>query len=380
MIKLLKTMVFILLILGGIALALASMLFAKRELMIGRTRKLERTIIALGSTIEKETGVVENTPRYPAKDISEVTSEELDTPQLSSFWDSYAAELELTDQPVLDITKQKDQLMNYYKIDPVTGKPAKDLKGNKIITGEGTMQAVLDDVLLKSSDQLDRLNATRQQLVDLRKELVSTITELNDQKRSGRESLRKIEDIKADIARLEDEVTAQKQKVEELEEEKTGLEATIAEQRRTIEDNLDKLAESEMEIKRLEEDIKKKEGLLQNGPTLGNTGTTPVNKVAVAKFTGVIEPGEKGKVIAVNSEWNFVIVKLSDQFFNEITSDEDAGIPQVTLMIKRINGEDEVFVTKAKLIQVKKSEKIGIFDMLPDWQQMPAAKGDVVFY
>ena len=375
--KLLKTMVFILLILGSVALALASMLFAKRELMIGRTRKLERTLIALGSTIEKEPAVVENTPRYPAKDVSEVTSEELDAPQLSAFWDNYATELELTDQPVLELTQQRQELMSFYKLDPITGKPERDIQGAKIISGPGTMQGVLDDVLGKSSEQLDRLNATRQQLVDLRMELVSTITELNDLKRSQRSSLKTIEDLEADIVQLKDDVAAEQQKVEELEEEKIGLEANIAEQSRTIADNEDKLAESELEIKRLKAELKKIDEQMGRDPSKEGVNATREN---TKKFTGKIDPGEKGKVIAVNSEWNFVIVKLDDQFFNEIMSDEEAGIPQVTLMIKRKGGAEDLFVTKAKLIQVKKSEKLGIFDMLPDWQQMPVAKGDVIFY
>jgi hypothetical protein len=375
--KLLKTMVFILLILGSVALVLASMLYSKRELVLGRTRKLERTVIALGSTIEKEPAAAESTPRYPARDISEVTSEELDSPQISSFWDNYASELELQDQPLLDLTKQRQQLMNYYKIDPVTGKPEKDIQGMKVTTGEGTMQGVLDELLGKSGEQLNRLNATRQQLVDLRVELVSTITELNASKHSQRVTLRKVEDLNSKISNLEDDITAQKEKVAELEEEKVGLDATIAEQRRTIEDDADKLAESELEIKRLKAELKKKEQFDQRAPVQAS-GDAAVG-VNTAKFTGQIDPGEKGTVIAVNTEWNFVVVKLNDQFFNEITSDESAGIPQVTLMIKRI-GEKEVFVTKARLIQVKKSEKLGVFDMLPDWQQMPVEKGDVAFY
>ncbi len=372
-------MVFILLILGSIALVLASMLFAKRELMVGRTRKLERSIIALGDTIEKKAAVVESTPHYPAKDISEVSSEELDTPQFSTFWDNYAAELELSDQPVLDLSKQGKDLMNYYKLDPVTGKFARDLQGNKITSGEGTMQGVLDDILLKSSEQLDRLNATRQQLVDVRKELVSTITELNELKRAERSSLKEVKNFKSNMSILQSDILTQKQKIEELNEEKRGIEDQIAEQRRTIADNEDQIAEYQMEIKNLKAEIKK----IQNGSTktpVASGTTTTTENVNTKKFTGQIDPGEKGVVIAVNSEWNFVIAKLNDQFFSEIMSDEQAGIPQVVLMIKRKDNNGEQFVTKAKLIQVKKSEKIGIFDMLPDWQQMPAAKGDAIFY
>ncbi|MCK5528813.1 MAG: hypothetical protein KAI74_03960 [Kiritimatiellae bacterium] len=376
--KLLKVMVFILLVLGSIALTFACMLFAKREVMIGRTRKLERTIIALGSTIEKEAAVVENTPRYPAKDVSEVTSEELDAPQLSPFWDTYSADLELQDGAVMEISKKKQLLMNYYKIDPATLKPARDLQKMKITTGEGTMQSVLDDLLGKSSEQLDRLNATRQQLEDIRKELVATITELNDLKRAHRTSLSEIVDLKANIVRLEGELRDEKQKVEELEEEKRALEDTIAEQRRTISTHEETIEENTLQIAALKEDIKKYEELINKAPVAGGEGDAAANAVS-KEFTGQIEPGKKGEVITVNSEWNFVIVQLSDKFFAEITADPEAGIPQVTLMIKRM-GTEELFVTKAKLIQVKKAEKLGIFDMLPDWQQMPAAKGDVVFY
>ena len=54
MTKLLKGMVFVLLILGITALVFATLLFSKRELLTGRARKLENAIIAIGTTIEAE--------------------------------------------------------------------------------------------------------------------------------------------------------------------------------------------------------------------------------------------------------------------------------------------------------------------------------------
>ena len=376
--KLLKTMVFILLILGSIALAFAWMLFAKKDVILGRTRKLERTLVALGSTIEAEKPVAEATPDYPAKDISDVTSEELDTPQLSKFWDTYRSELESQDLPTLDLSKKRQELMNYYKIDPATGKPERDSLGNKITTGEGTMQSVLDEVLSKSEEQLNRLNATREQLVSVREELVATITELNKLKRKERLSLKKIDDLNSNISDMENKISALNDKIAELKEEKSGLEDQIAEQKRTIADNEDKLAESDLEIKRLKAELKKYNDLNSNTGQHVATSTTTA-KGGTGTFTGQIEPGDKGVVVAVNSEWNFVIVKLNDQFMKELTSDEQAGIPQITVMVKK-PGKTKEFVTKAKLIQIKKADKLGIFDMLPDWQQMPVSKGDIIFY
>ncbi len=382
--KLLKVMVFIILIVGCIALSLAIMLFNKRELVIGRTRKLENAIIAVGSTLEKEPAVVDSKPHYPAKDISDVTSGEVDAPQLSKFWDSYDPALEIEDQPMLNLAKKKNQLMTYYKIDPVTGKPEKGPMGNKLTSGKGTMQEVLDEVISKANEQHDILNATREQLVAVRKELVSTISEYNALKQNVRASLKDYDDMKSRIMTLGDELNKQKEKVAELEDEKIGLEDTIAEQRRTIADDADKIAENELKIKNLKAELKRIRDLGGRSLTSSSGGSSQAASVAQAGGTAKaiqIDPGKKGEVIAVNSEWNFVVAKLSDKFFNEIMPDANSPVPQITLMIKRIDSDNkEVFVTKAKLIQVKRGEKIGIFDMLPDWQQMPAKKGDVLFY
>ncbi len=78
-------------------------------------------------------------------------------------------------------------------------------------------------------------------------------------------------------------------------------------------------------------------------------------------------------------EWNFAVIGLGDQFMEELLSDESAGIPQVELMIRR-PGPTGAFVTKVRLIQVKKEDRLGICDILPDWQQAPVEKGDVAFY
>ena len=374
MTKLLKGMVFVLLILGIAALVFATLLFGKRELLTGRTRKLENALIAIGTTIEAEPAAGDITPTYPAKDASEVTSEELDTPRLSSFWDSYEHDLELLDQPTLAVANQRTELMLYYKLDPITGKPERDIQGLKIATGPGTMQGILDDILGKSEEQLNRLNTTRQQLTDLRIELVTTITELNDLKRNQRTALRKIEDLEAEIVQLKNEIASLKQKITELEEEKRGLEAKITEQRRQIEGLEDEKAERDLKIELLNKELEDLKTLQVRDPLQKK------QTISDLPWQGTIDPGSKGKVVAVDAEWNFVVIDLHDDFLAEILSDPDSGIPQLDLMIKRVRADGEIFVTKARLIQVNKAEKRGICDILPDWQQMAVEKGDVVFF
>ena len=98
--KLLKILVVLLLLLSIGALVLGMMLFNKRELLKGRTQKLENAIVALGTAIEAEAPVLEEVPEFEARDISRVEAEPLDTPDLSPFWDDYKAELEVADRAV----------------------------------------------------------------------------------------------------------------------------------------------------------------------------------------------------------------------------------------------------------------------------------------
>lgn len=379
MTKLLKILAVVLLLLGIAALTLGTMLFMKREVLVGRTHKLETSILALGTTIEAQQAEVETKPHFPEIDMSEVTSEVIDSPELSDIWSKYSYELEAQeDIPFLDLTSQEQDLRSFYKIDPVTGGLARDGQGRKIMTGEGTMQAVLDTVLSASEEQLNRLNTTRQQLTDIREEFVSTIEEFNQIKQTQRLTLKAVEGQKQEIARLEGEIMPFKQNIALLEEGKRSLEDTIAEQQRDIGRLQENNADKEATIAALNEQIGKFDSMSKETSTSTSTATTSTMAPGRA-FQGTVDPGRKGTVVAVSAEWNFAVVELSDEFMAELLSDESAGIPQVELMIKR-PGPADVFVTRVKLIQVKKADRLGICDILPDWQQAPVETGDVAFY
>jgi len=90
------TVFFLILAIG--ALVLGIHLFEKRELLKGRTQKLEKAIIALGTVtedVDEQALVAEAKKDYPAKDVSECEAKIVETPELSKFWDTYQAHLEI---------------------------------------------------------------------------------------------------------------------------------------------------------------------------------------------------------------------------------------------------------------------------------------------
>jgi hypothetical protein len=263
--------------------------------------------------------------------------------------------------------------MVYYKIDPETGKIQRDERGYKMTSGEGTMQAVLDDVLARSQDQYNRLNETRQQLKLVRAELVETIQDLNTNKRSRRQDLKKIEELEAEVRRLEGEIRTLQQRVDELTEEKQRLETEVGEQRRQIAFLEEEKNEKDIKIAELEKEI----GRLQLiSTTRGGTGSGG----AAPKPEWTLQTGVKGEVISVNPDWNFVVIKLSDEFVSEVFEGDRAGaVSGMEVMVRR-PGEGGRFVAKMRMISVRQAEKVGIADIDVDWQQLPVEKGDVVFF
>jgi hypothetical protein len=368
--KLLRVLVVIILLLSIGTLVLGSMLFKKRELLKGRTQKLENAIIAVGTTIEAGPAVLDKKQDYPARDTSPCTAEPIDNPEKSEFWKKYAAQLELQDQPSLDLAKRRAELMTYYEIDPASGEIMRDpATGYKLTTGKGTMQSVLDELLAKAEEQHNHLNETRQQLASIRAELVDTITDLNDKKALLRTALRDVKTAKDETEKMKGEIEPLKQQIKERDEEKRTLEDRAAEQRAKVAQLDEAGTEKEAEITRLKKEI---EGL--QGKPVKTEGAGPQAELKVS-----VEPGAKGKVITVNPKWNFVILQLSDEFLREIAPERPGMLPNIELMIKR-GSRPSVFVTKVKLVHIQKSQKLAVANILTDWQQVPVEEGDVVFY
>jgi hypothetical protein len=366
--KLLRVLAVIFLLLSGVALWLGIYLYGKREILKGRTQKLENTVITLGAFLESESSEAQpNT--YPAKDTSDCTSELIETPTKSDFWNNYALHLEKQDNPTMNIKARQNELMSYYLIDGVTLKVTRDLQGMKVTDGKGTMQALLTEMTDKAKEQLNRLNQTRSQLTQIREELITTIEELNKRKSALRQALNEIVQLKENIRQLEEKIAGLEQKIRDLEAEKTALQDKITELGQKITKQEEDIKERDDEIVKLKADIKRLKDLK---PTQGTGDGTP--------FYGKIGPGVKGEVISLNKEWNFVVIKISDEFIQEITNPQDGSYARgVHLMLRRANSKD-AFVSKVSLTQLKRDEKLAIADILLDWQQLPVQEGDIVFF
>jgi hypothetical protein len=149
---------------------------------------------------------------------------------------------------------------------------------------------------------------------------------------------------------LNDEIAAQMAQIQELNEEINLRDETIAQQRETI------------ERLRME----------KPGPVI----TTGYKQDAM-------EAGRKGRVVSVNQDWSYVVLELTDQCVQEIQAIQDTmaknnivGVPTLEMFLKR----GDTYVSKIRIVQVKKDERLAIADVLIDWQQMPVAAGDVAFF
>jgi len=375
--KLLRVLVFVLLALSIGALVLGGLLYKKRELLVGRTHKLETAVKQLGLTIESDDPAERPLPdNVPNRDISPCTSEILETPEVSDFWSSYPIHLEDQDLTKLDLKSRETELMSYYKLDRLTGKADRDALGNLIVEGEGTMQGVLDDLLKKASDQYSRLNETRQYLLLLREELMDTIDDLNGQKGELRVTLKKVDDRNAEIDRLNGEISRLNDEVAAFNEDKQALEDELADKERQVEEIEEQLQEKEATIAQLEKELETRPTGPVRGPVTGGTDGPNIRVLP----PGVVTPGDKGTIVAANEDWAFAVLDLNNDFFRQILGEDlSKPLPSIDLYVRR-PGEDGEFVAKVHLTQARPDDKVAIADVVPGWQQLPLLKGDRVFF
>ncbi|MBC8453699.1 hypothetical protein H8D64_01435, partial [PVC group bacterium] len=259
--KFLRVMVVCIFILAILALTFGSMLFVKREILKGRTYKLEQAAIKIARTIEATPPKApEPLNEYPSKDVSDCTDEIIVNPITSDFWNTYKQELESLDQELINLNKRTRELMSYYRVDPVTLKCVRDpITNAKITSGKGTTQGVLDDLLKKAEEQYDLLNATRAQLTTIRIELVDTINELNSRKLTLREKLNKIVQLNAEIMRLNGVIAQLRNEIADLKDQIIGLENRITDleaEKRVLEEENENLELKNMKLQDIVQELR----------------------------------------------------------------------------------------------------------------------------
>ena len=333
----LRILVILTLILNGVALWFAMALYGQRNLVIDRNVLFRDFTIKIAKTFEAEEPVLENTAaNHTARDISDVTLATADiTPDRSDFWETYKEGYEKLDNKSYQIANTSD-LDEVYILN-AEGKPEKDFQGNPVKEG-APLDNALNEVLKKATAQRSRMNDIRVQLTDLRKEYEETIDNLNEVKKQGRESLKTI--------------AAKEEQISTLEGEKATLEGQVTElkdQVQTLED--DKVAQQ---------------------------GTRGVNPDAVAAN---ITAGVKGKVVRVDNDYNYCIVKLDDAAIAElIGEDGEKELPELDLYVRHEGVNEDDVVGKIRLKTVTKDAGVLVCDILIDWKQGDIKRGDEVFY
>jgi hypothetical protein len=385
--KFLRFLVVVLLLASVAALVMAHILFSRREVLRGRTLRMQRGIVRLARTLESnppEPPAVQ--PSFPEKDMSPVTAEPEPSPRRADFWSNYQVELESLDQPLVDLSDRRRDLMSLYKTDPVTGAPIIDnVTGTPVMEGPGTMQQVIDDVVDHAGDQYNTLTATRQQLRLVREELVKLIEEFNGLKndlRTEKATVVRVEGEREEQRSLKEqalrELDQAREQIKELNFRIADLEQEkliLTEEKDTLlvknEELLAKVAQQAERISELEK--------IGVGDGAGGGGVILTGQARIDVPAGI-----KGRVVSVDQGHLFVVMEVNQTFMDNLVriaaENQNNALPLVDLLIERGDDGERTFVSKVRLTQIKQDENLAIGEILVDWQQMPIVPGDRVLY
>lgn len=224
---------------------------------------------------------------------------------------------------------------------------------------------VPDQQLMDFQSMAGPLSALREAARQQRTRLVETRIELADTKDTLARTERELEPTKSDLAAARETIRQQKDTIaqrdntiselnvtiEGLEADKNQLTLDLAEEKaRSEEKDLeitsleDKVADMQLKIEELEKLIK------------------PEDQIAK------LFQGDQGKVVYVNSDWNFVIFAAGDNIKHLA--------PELDFLVHR----GEQYVGAIKISKVLLDEQLVIAEILSDRQKQAFQTGDTVIY
>jgi hypothetical protein len=268
----------------------------------------------------------------------------------------------------MNLAARRDELMRYFRIDPVTLKVVRDpATGKKVTTGPGTMDNVLADVIRRAEKQYVLLDRTRDQMRSLREELADTIRDLNGRKVDLRIANSTIRDRDGTVAMLRGTIDERDRSLAAHREEIETLS-------RNVSDVEGELVRSRDEVAQLEDDVEKLQHELN--VALGDGGPKPGRRWAA------LTRGQKGEVVAVDTEWDFVVLHFTEEFMAQYNRLAEFGAepPDPKLSIMREGREKSEFVTMVQLCYVNPEERLGVANILSAWVQQPVTTGDSVVF
>ena len=382
--KLLHAIVYLILIVAVAALVFEKSLFDKRTLLGDRNRAMEDYIVRLARTIEKADAPRPMSIPEAKKDISPIEARQVDTPEMENVLEEYPAQLEAQNLETFnwDNSATRLQLRQLYYLGP-DGQPVPDAANyNKpMMKGKGTMADLMDQLFERAKAQQATLNNTRAALAEVRGKLETMVSEYNKLKPDARilrmtedELKQKINQLGQEKQTLEEQVAKLKSRVEEQAGEITSVKDELA----TAKDDADVMKE---ENAALDKKVKQLQKLMQQMAQQQNRSSSAAGGLGSSAVTS-LPAGEKGNVIAVDNKLMFCVVQFSEDAMKELLGPELQGaLPQLEMFVKRagFQGPAKDIVGRIRLRQNVQGGNFVIADILGDWQQTEAMKGDVVF-
>lgn len=374
--KALHALVYVFLLLAGVALFFEIQLNAKRSLLTDRNRLQEDYIVRIAKTIEKSDPTKDEAPLEIKKDSDSVEAKLVDAPNFENLLEEYPAELEKTNLETYNWDNINDRtgLRNVYVLD-AEGKPVID--GTGFLSRGSDEDKLLSRLFESCKLQQSRLNSTRSALTDMRGKLEAIVNELNKLKPEARQDKVTIVERDEKIAKLEEEK-------KELENQIVKLKAQIDELNSEITSLKDEVATAKDEAEAAKEEVAKRDKLIEHLKRLLHEAIhTPGNKSQGAgTAVSSIPAGDKGKIIRVDNENMFAVIEFTDEAIKQLKgNDSSRPLPILELSVKRpgFSGEAGEFVGRIKIRQEVAGKNYVICDILGAWEQDKMKIGDVVF-
>ena len=227
----------------------------------------------------------------------------------------------------------------------IAGKLHVDAPNAEAMKDYNRMQQPLDQLAVAAENQYEELQNTKTDLENTRADLAKTRDELAATKTELAAAQNKITELTDSLEKMEVELAEEKNKVDQLEQDKASLQIQIDDLNSQIVKSEEEMPHLQDQVATLEKIIKEME-IERGGKKL-------------------LPPGLTGKVLAVNPDWNFVVLDIGS----------DVGVvPSAELIIHR----DDKLVGKVRVSSVQKN--MSIAEVVSDWAQQSVHEGDHVFF
>ena len=373
--KAVHALVYVILAVAGVALFFEIKLYEKRELLSERNDQFADSLVKLAGTIEKANAPAPaNTDHEAHQDVSPVEAKEVDTPQKKNLLEDYNWALETANNETFDWNSKRAQLRVLYQVDAEGNKiPDMGHPGDFVKSGPGTAQELLDQLFDRANAQRSNLNSTRAELKKLREALEKLVREYNERlvdARKDKGTIVKHEGTIADDQKktVEEQLQKGKAQVEEQNSEIASLKDDVTNEKQKTEEALEELAKEKKVKEQLMQMLKKQAASQTVAATPGSAVTS-------------LPAGDKGTLVYVNNELMFAIVQFSDEAMQELLGPERQNpLPPLEMGVRRkgANGTKDLYVGHIRLRQLIQGKNYVMADILRDWEQAKAAKGDVV--